>query len=85
MLPEGERPHYDESTRDLLALKMRPATTPSAIVIVRVDPRWRHSFEMFLFDIGAKPPGTRLERRDKSGDFCAPNCEWKPRGGLRRR
>jgi hypothetical protein len=40
--------------------------------------RWRESFEAFFADMGRKPPGTRLERLDKAGDFELANCVWAP-------
>lgn len=33
-------------------------------------------FKTFLRDMGPKPKGMVLSRKDKSKDFCKENCEW---------
>jgi hypothetical protein len=40
--------------------------------------RWLHSFPNFLADMGLKPKGMKLNRKDKDGDFEPSNCEWVP-------
>jgi len=35
-------------------------------------------FENFLKDMGEKPIGFRLNRKDKDGNFDIENCEWVP-------
>lgn len=42
---------------------------------ITVDPRWL-SFENFLADMGEKPAGLTLERKDNDGPYCATNCCW---------
>lgn len=46
---------------------------------VRVCKRWRESFQAFLADVGARPPGTTLGRRNDSGDYAPGNAWWQTR------
>lgn len=43
---------------------------------ITVCDRWRESFENFLADMGERPEGLWLERKDNSKGYCADNCEW---------
>jgi hypothetical protein len=52
---------------------------------IRVFWGWEY-FDQFLADMGEKPEGTFLSRKDKDGNFEPGNCEWqifKPRKGER--
>ena len=42
---------------------------------VTVCPRWL-SFDSFLEDMGVRPEGLTLERKDVSGNYEPSNCKW---------
>lgn len=45
---------------------------------IRVCARWK-KFENFYADMGDKPPGYSLERRDNEKGYNPQNCYWAPR------
>lgn len=45
---------------------------------ITVDPRW-HDFLQFHADMGDRPPGLTLERRNNDGPYCKENCYWADR------
>lgn len=44
---------------------------------IKVYDRWR-DFAAFYEDMGERPHGLTIERKDVNGDYCKDNCEWIP-------
>ncbi len=43
---------------------------------IAVAPRWAENYELFLADMGERPPGKILVRLDPNRDFMPGNCRW---------
>lgn len=46
---------------------------------IRVCESWLNSFENFLRDMGFRPNGMEIGRKDNNGDYTKSNCEWQSR------
>lgn len=43
---------------------------------ITVCDRWRRSFDLFLSDMGDRPVGKTLDRKDGRGNYQPGNCRW---------
>ena len=46
---------------------------------VNIDPTWQAAFDIFFADLGLRPTGHVLSRKDLEGPYNAANCFWEPR------
>ena len=47
---------------------------------IKVCERW-HTFKLFILDMGEKPYGTSLGRKNHNKDYCKENCKWTKKKG----
>ena len=43
---------------------------------ITVPKQWRDSYDAFLEDMGARPEGTSLDRKNGKGNYSKANCRW---------
>lgn len=43
---------------------------------IKICDRWRHSFNHFLEDMGERPDGHTLDRKDSTKGYSPNNCRW---------
>ena len=46
---------------------------------IKICKRWINSFENFLSDMGKRPDGLTLERKNNDGNYEPNNCKWATR------
>lgn len=46
---------------------------------IEVCERWRCSYDNFLADMGERPEGMTLDRREPDSDYTPSNCQWSTR------
>lgn len=46
---------------------------------ITICERWLHNFDNFYADMGPRPPGLTLERKDNDQGYRPSNCAWETR------
>ena len=44
---------------------------------ISVCKEWREDFSVFLKDMGERPAGATIERKDVNCNYCPENCRWE--------
>ena len=77
--------HTNSSTYLSWRAMLQRATNPNHVAADRyqgrgitVDEKWL-TFEGFLEDMGERPEGKTLDRKDNSKGYCKDNCRWATR------
>lgn len=81
-LTRAGRPAYHEPTYNSWRSMIRRCENPAHDKYyayggrgIKVCPEW-HDFKKFFGDMGERPPGMTLDRKDVNGDYEPGNCQW---------